>query len=131
MGALNSHTPVSAGTMAISAEQALATTPALITGRGDVGPLIKVTLIVSPGTGATGVTVFCRFGNGITGPQVSPSWAFSGMTAGQRYSVSAVFQDTTNATDTLSGTQYTVSTQQTGAPTATGTVPTGAISVEV
>lgn len=129
---VNSVTGATGVAVATTAETAVAVTPAIQTQQGDpIGVLIEATLIVSPGTGATGVTVFCRYGNGITGAQVEGSWAFSGMTAGNRYAVSAVFLDASNASAQALGQQYTISVQQTGAPTAAGTAPNVKVLVEV
>lgn len=123
------HTPAG-GSIGTSAETSVLVLDPVLTGRGQIGVVIHGFIIVSPGTGATGVTVRCRYGNGLTGAVVDTDVIVSGMTAGNRYAVPVGWVDSSNLSDQPGGTQYTISVIQTGAPTAAGTTPTGVITVE-
>lgn len=117
-------------TLGITAETVIATLPSVFLGRALLGVLMRGTVIVQPGTGATGVTLRCRLGS-VSGPLVDQAYAYSGMTAGNRYSASVEFLDSSsNAWDVPGGATYVITAQQTGAPTVAGTASGGRIHVE-
>lgn len=93
------------------------------------GILIEATFNFTPGTGATGVTIRIRAGSGTGGTQLT-SHAFTGLTAGSTYSISANALDTTFAGAGLSSASYTLTAIQTGAPTAAGTCLNVTLSAE-
>jgi hypothetical protein len=93
------------------------------------GILVEATFNFTVGTGATGVTVKLRSGSGVGGAQLT-SHAFTGLTAGSTYSISANALDTTFAGAGLSVATYTLTCTQTGAPSAAGTCVNVTVSAE-
>ena len=93
------------------------------------GILVEATFNFTVGTGATGVTVRIRAGSGTGGTQLT-SHAFTGLTAGSTYSISANALDTAFAGAGLSVATYTLTVIQTGAPSAAGTCLNVTLSAE-
>jgi hypothetical protein len=93
------------------------------------GILVEATFNFTVGTGATGVTIKIRAGSGVGGAQLT-SHAFTGLTAGSTYSISANALDNTFSGAGLSVASYTVTATQTGAPSAAGTAANVTLSAE-
>lgn len=107
---------------AVSAETVIYTTP--VVAIGPVGPPanpidISGTAFITPGTGATGITLRCRAG-GLTGPMVSQALAFPAV-AGTPAALSYGFTDVSTFLEQVGGGQYVITATQTGAPSAGGT----------
>ena len=128
--AVNSVTElVAVATPATGAEAVIATLPVVSSGvklatgvliRGSVSPVI--------GTGATGIQFRCRQG-GLAGPQVGQTYSDTAA-AGASTNLGLSFNDTTTIPEQAGGVVYVITVQQTGAPSAAGSV-TGEITVEI
>jgi hypothetical protein len=91
-------------------------------------------LTVIPGTGATGVTLRIREGNTVGSGSAVLATSITGLVAGNTYNIGfskADFNGNWGRVPNPPGAQWTVSIQQTGAPSAAGSCPDGFVAVLV
>lgn len=131
MGKIQSKAISPGASLGTTVETVVATYDPVFAGRAlQMGGIeLHGVVVVSPGTGATGVTIRVRQGS-VTGPLVDQAYVYSGMTAGLRYPCPFDVLDTSNAWDAVGGVTYVVTAQQTGSPTGGGTSPGGRIHAE-
>lgn len=129
---INSLQAIPAGATAVSTEQTQFTSTGLPLGQGiPVGLVIWGLISVTLGTGATGFQLRCRENTTGLGNQIDQTINYPNLVAGNTYDVMFAFNDTSPSFDNSGNAQYNLTVQQTGAPTAAGTVNSGKVILEV
>jgi hypothetical protein len=130
--AINQLVAIPAGATAVSTEQTAAQTPGLSVGAGiPVGVILWGLISVTLGAGATGFQLRCRENTTGLGNQIDQTINYPNLVAGNTYDVMFAFSDNSPSFDESGAAQYNLTVQQTGAPSAAGSVNSGKVIVEV